>query len=656
MANQSYPRIRRDLLVVDTNVTDLGSIQTPVQSVIDDGSSVKLKSRINYNSDVSIASGYCICIDRNNPKAYIETQIPSTERGTYDIYIKLSGGNADLLYVDDKFDNIIIRPKVSLTNVLTDKQVIYISYIAFKNRTTGKIDHLFECEEGSGNLLYDAVTGQTATIQNVASVSSIRRTNSTKEWISDVDNNLDNEINLGGCQFKATNYLKFRGEMSVTFRLKISEDDITKWSNTDLIYNADVSHDGFGIGIYKDKRIVFNFCSTDESGTLIKLTATIPASDFKDYLDYEWHDYAFIVNSTGIYSYIDGELKASATGSVYPYNTPQSQLCVWRNGYSNQDVNYRLKELSVFNIDITKEGSKYTLSDFTSGKSIPVSMLSMSYDDFNGLYASGVSSSSGTTSISGKVVTFDNYVVPQQVWSPTKPTSTQGYISINPGSKIHIKLKVDAYIKKVETDTIETDSLPNLMYRLFVSNTIAGATQDDFLYGSDYVTKTFSYKITNSSGEVLASVTKDNMAKNPAWLPSKYIYKGTTESDPRYLDIDLELYDNFFSNSGVNLGTNKIVVILFNSRGGVYSITGTIELLDVWIEGCQASYDQFLEYRLSLNTSQWVDKTNNNLPLKLNTNTSFPNNPNFASKNYGTWLSNVGYSISDGVNIPRKVL
>ena len=132
----------------------------------------------SVGSDRKPIGGHCLCFDSSNSDAYIQTAISSSLRDTYRIVIKGEGDLAN--------SNITIKQVPNATS--TD--VFYLSYIAFINIENGKLEHLFECEEGSGILLYDACTGDTATLESVTSISALRVSKRVKEWIQD-ENNLD---------------------------------------------------------------------------------------------------------------------------------------------------------------------------------------------------------------------------------------------------------------------------------------------------------------------------------------------------------------------------------------------------------------------------------------------------------------------------------
>ena len=179
--NKPHVRVDRDKLVFDSNISNSLAVL--------DLNPTTIQSRIG-NPNQKPKPGYCLRFDSSNPDAYIQTKIPSSIRENYNVIIKSNGFYS--MYVDSSSAYIAIRQ----ITPPTDSEYCEISYIAFKNRETGKLDYLFECEEGSGTLLYDAITGQTASLCSsagegiIASLSSLRVTSKRKQWIKE-DDNLD---------------------------------------------------------------------------------------------------------------------------------------------------------------------------------------------------------------------------------------------------------------------------------------------------------------------------------------------------------------------------------------------------------------------------------------------------------------------------------
>ena len=185
MNHNPYSKYHTDNNRVDRNKLVFDS--TTIAETQEQSDHTIIKSRLG---DHEPKPGYCLRFDSSNPDAYIQTKIPSSQRENYNVIIKSNGFYS--MYVDSSSEYIAIRQIAAPV----DSEYCEISYIAFKNRTTGKLDYLFECEEGMGVLLYDAITGQTATLCSsagegiIASLSSLRVTSKRKQWIKE-DDNLD---------------------------------------------------------------------------------------------------------------------------------------------------------------------------------------------------------------------------------------------------------------------------------------------------------------------------------------------------------------------------------------------------------------------------------------------------------------------------------
>lgn len=205
MSEDRYLRINRNQLVSDTNLTKAGSLTTDIANSLD---SSKLLSRVgDINSNRKPSPGYCIRFDNSNVTSttlnYIYTSIPSTKFNDYEYVIK-GEGNIDYLRatINNYNDTICFAPKSYQTKYASN--YFDLSYIACINKSTGVIEHLFECEEESGLYLYDAITGEKAWISygtngsnvKATSVTAIRSISNTKEWIKDVNCNLDNSLGI----------------------------------------------------------------------------------------------------------------------------------------------------------------------------------------------------------------------------------------------------------------------------------------------------------------------------------------------------------------------------------------------------------------------------------------------------------------------------
>ncbi len=264
--SNNFPRINRNQLIADSNLDVSGSVLTESQNpnnIIVGFDADFLESRVGDGGDVYASTrsnpiiGWCLRFDKNNQSAYIQTTIPSTEYSNYDIIIK-GEGTVDILYPDHSDTNIAIKQKYSIT----DTTYFYLSYIAFRNKTTKKIEHLFECEESTGTVLYDAVTGNTATLESVASINSMRVNCPSKEWIKDEDINLVNRIDFppdcGGCCYTSTACLSGISTRSYCMTLEFPEDYDATQTWTQLI----------GDNIYQNNAYWGNCISIDQTGKL----------------------------------------------------------------------------------------------------------------------------------------------------------------------------------------------------------------------------------------------------------------------------------------------------------------------------------------------------------------------------------------------------
>ena len=218
-----YTRINRPQLLSDSNTSTLnGSLSEIIDNPVHTDTGAYLLSRIGDigNSNRHPMPGYCLKFDSNNPNVYIQTNIPSSEFNNYNIVIK-GEGNKELLKVDTSETNI----KVVLRETPTGTDYFNLSYIAFLNKETNSPQHLFECEEGSGNQLYDAVTGNIATLESVSNIANLRTTSKVKEWIYD-KSNIENACHFNG----AFAYIPNSSRVLQTLPLSISFTyDVDNW-------------------------------------------------------------------------------------------------------------------------------------------------------------------------------------------------------------------------------------------------------------------------------------------------------------------------------------------------------------------------------------------------------------------------------------------
>lgn len=237
MNSKPYRQVNRLHLVSDFNTDNtIGSypIDTlnPGWSTYNNVNTYGLIFRRRYGHSTAIYDpirGACICFDSNNPNAYISTQIASALYDEYNIIIK-GEGTVEILYADHSGSYITIKQR----RTLVSGENFYLSYIAFQNKETKEIEHLFECEEISGTTLYDAITGDTATLSSVASISAMRVYSMSKEYIKDPNVNLidtftQNDIHPNAMHTTGKTPLKGYGTRSYCLTWYVPEDyDTTK--------------------------------------------------------------------------------------------------------------------------------------------------------------------------------------------------------------------------------------------------------------------------------------------------------------------------------------------------------------------------------------------------------------------------------------------
>ena len=275
--NNNFPRINRNQLIADSNLSVSGSVLEEIQNpdkIVPGFDTDMLNSRVGNGGDVYASNrstpiiGWCLRFNKNNQSAYIQTTIPSTEYSNYDIFIK-GEGTVDILYPDHSSTNIAIKQKYSIT----DTDYFYLSYIAFRNKTTKKIEHLFECEESTGTVLYDAVTGDTATLESVTTISSMRVNYPSKEWIKDEDINLVNRVDFqpeaGGCCYTSTACLSGKPTRSYCMTLEFPEDYDATQTWCQLIgdnFFQDNAYWGNGISIEQYGRLYVRYGNGTRDG------------------------------------------------------------------------------------------------------------------------------------------------------------------------------------------------------------------------------------------------------------------------------------------------------------------------------------------------------------------------------------------------------
>ena len=672
-----YNRVDSTNLLADTNLAKQGSITTEVDNPKD----WSLWSRTGGDLDTarSPLPGYCLHFAQANQYAYIQTSIPSSERDNYDVIIK-GEGNTEILVVDASKDNIAIKQGFSLAS--SPSAYFDLSYIAFINRSTGKLDHLFECEEGlsTSTNLYDAVTGDIATIENASSLSDLRVSKQTKEFIKDLDYVKD-EIRLSGNTLYSRLYkskcavntaipkLK-RSELTLACMFKkdekVSEQFLLSIGNSTA--NNATTNTGFAISAISSGNIRIRANMIDNSGATATFyfdipLANVPASNI---YDGKWHSVVVVFNNTlekGFKCFYDStteipsnviSLRDSVTNAAVTldftnaYMDP-TQINIGKNpnGAASAESgswNGYVKNPKIFNFDITKEGSLYTVEDYLNDKDVPNVLLSTEVAT-KAISGTPPTATNGSWSRSGDVFTFDGYSYNQY------EVARISTLHLAPGSWVTYKIKVDGYTTEVSGDTskvglywgslggtgIRTNSTSDASANL---NRAMYACADKYqytIYEDDGTT------VVDSSSEITLSNTTANPPLFNALLRPVDDYE---TSRPRILVIRLHVAENLIKDTFGRFPYMHIATTI-NTAGNLYRFTGTIEYLGSSNDTCI-----FDGGNLSQSTMLWMDKSfnANNLTFSLS-NTKL----NSDSKCYGTFANAYGYTNNAGEIIPRKL-
>ena len=330
-------------------------------------------------------AGHCLCFDSSNPNAYIQTSIPSSNRYNWRIVIKGEGNstiaaNYRTLYADDSGANIAIRQM----STVVEADVFYLSYIAFVNITTNKVEHLFECEEGSDTVLYDACTGDTATLESVTSISALRVDSRTKEWISD-EKNLDNEYHISKCYIAAngkvaTNFQDIPFPISLAIRFKTPKWPRTQYTDP-MIYWGTGWNSGanYGIrlqGLYQTNKQLMAYYLNNEAPNAATNGLTINNMDV--ICDNKWHSIVICANTDYLKIYVDGELKGTKTKTYSAISGVPSTLNFRLATVQYTTTTYKdwsHKDLLITNFDMSLSNASYTVADYEKRKDVPTSIL-----------------------------------------------------------------------------------------------------------------------------------------------------------------------------------------------------------------------------------------------------------------------------------------
>lgn len=408
MASEThYIRVNRNNLVADTNLVEKSS----VTSTITNPTSGNLWSRVGgrTNEFKYPLPGYCIRFNKSNQSAYIQTTVRTSERDKYKIIIK-GEGTVDHLYVDTSGENIAIKQMYPIT----DSSYFDLSYIAFLNKTTGYLEHLYECEEVIKNqvTLLDVIRCNHATLTDVTSLDAMRTYTKYKEWIADYSN-LDDKVqcfggaNAGYILTKSNSYtnltpLRNENLRSYCLTLEVNQDfNVTKF-NSGIELIGDFTDGGtgrkysHGFTFYKNSsfgccfgtgsnRIAyetnFNKLLTGVNDGSIKI---IPAGVYKlclivsiaeDAANSYIKTYCNGVNTWAVNS-LNQSNRVIDTSTI-KYGTESDtidmfkMLCQFGGNYApNYNLPCQISNVRVFGFDVSAEGAAYTVEDYTNDRQI----------------------------------------------------------------------------------------------------------------------------------------------------------------------------------------------------------------------------------------------------------------------------------------------
>lgn len=647
-----YNRINRNHLLFDSNMVEKGSLNEAVVSPSDG----KLLNRIGLDTESDPLPKYCLYFNKANPQCSIQTTISSSQRDNYNIVIK-GQGLIDLLVVDSSAEYIAIRPKYTIYS--SSSLDFTLSYIVFKNITTGKIEHLFECEESSGLILYDAITGDTATLENVASLSTLRTRSNKKEYFKDYDS-LENTIRFGEIGYSRqgkidTNLKALPSIFSIALRVRFINTLEEYYSLTDSGYQTLFykSTGASGVDEYihlyirpqlNDFALVWKTKNMSSNKTINLMSDNVKV---KALFDKKYHNIVITFGQDNVKMYIDGVIFGSAQPRTvvegFIDNTPV-RICNQSN-----TLPMDFSKFNVFNFDMSDENADYTVADFHQGKDIPLKLYTKDISTFYTTYSNNASTTVyGTkTQTSDNLWTFDNFSCAQWSIYP-RFNDTNLTANIMPGAIVTMKFKIDGYGKKRANDTV-VDNMGNFICRFDLSN---NDTKYVYLNRLSYTAADWGkYIIEDEDGNVLYTNETDINDKSQLTISSARFLRpvGSYEtSRPRIVTISLRLASNIMKSGAI---PSNVFNILYNSMSNTYTFTGTIELLDAWTESTALLSLRNFNIQPANSADQWLDMCS----------ISAPQNPayyafSYPDKKYGTFANAYGYTKNDNVIIPRKVI
>jgi hypothetical protein len=580
------------------------------------------------------------------------------------------------LIVDTSSTNIAIR-QILLNGGAKGECIL--SYIAFKNRETGKLDHLFECEEGSGTLLYDAVTGETAELLNVSSISALRSTSANKEWISsneDLINEIDYSVDPINalCRLYDFNYLDY--PITIDFKIK------NFWKDGQLMgYSDPRLFNRFPITFIFEQSILRcilfkSFTGTSEDMYMgvrdISLNTTSTTYAPVNYRDGKWHRVTLVVsNRTKTVSfYWDGVLvqSKSVPNMVDSFKLTDTNTCEFgpQTNYTplvsnityGENGKVSVSDIRVFNVELLDESVDptiandgidvgYTLNDLFADKDIPLNLRSLDGHYVNKLHSFSHSSkvADGTVTVDDEtgIATYDNYT--EEQFGLYAKSSLENYISNTllprtPGSWTYSKWKFN--MKHTDL-TGNNGTGGSITYRFTINGPVDNLNNPTY-----YQIQAYKYRVTNEAGDILTSGEKtfEYNKCNQLGIPARYVYNEAQET--RYVEVWLKMCERPFKDNITTIhqhNFNSQLMWIYNTNARNYSITGNVQLLKTKTYGTNLIIE-------NINQCGIIDGSANLHHSKDNNKNGYCRN-----KNYGTWANNVGFTqTEDGVIIPRKIL
>lgn len=713
-----YQRINRNNLLVDSNVTNTGSISETISNPVQKENAAYLLSRVGNAGVINTPKpGYVIHFSGDNSTAYIQTLIPSTEIDDYDIIIK-GEGNIDLLKVDTSATNIKIVQKQVLTT--TDNLYFDLSYIAFKNRLTKVIIHLLECEEGNGSILYDACTGAQATIESVTSLSSLRITSSSKEWIKNEDKNLNNiiEFNNGvGLNTPFTSQsLNLPISICVTYDVDSWEGIGTGGSAGVCFYNCygvgwttPIKFYGFTLKYNEDKWLELFVGQPDtvdiERRISVKTTNSgkgLPTGKHSIIVTIGAKENNIDYTSSKIKFYIDGvsiPFTAGKYNVLYNNISPKAGSDLIVNGKYNYNssavaktpslANIKLSKMKIFNFDMSASDAAYTIQDYVDGKDTP-----------QGLDGTDFTLTQTDKDCSGDITTTLNVTNTDGVFTFNYPPLASGYrtytvqLPADGTTLTNVSATTTVGTQTVTmTGDIDNATTPTTFsfkgFQILCANTswssykvgkwsgtfrgnFCKTTTEDLPEGVSYGTLLGGLNAWPGTGTESSYFLgfRPNYTTKVKWAKTKVSFWFKRVTPYTYYSASFGIYNKkLWSISSADYPLNewvrKEIVVDVGHEGfyafcfaanSTFSGSGTTASIKDW-SFCIA--DVNIEPLRDVIDLDNISKSNNLWLDKAskNYNLSLTGTYNTPNKNYGTWCNGVGYGIdSNSNNAPRKII